>query len=147
MNPPSDISKEAFEKIAAQAWNQVPEKFLGHIENVALLIEDEPSKEVRTQENLGPHETLLGLYHGIPESARGEGYGVGVTLPDTITLYRLPILDEAEEFLAQGRSKSFPEAVEEAVRETLWHEIGHYFGLEEGQIRVREHRGTNRFKA
>ena len=140
-----ECSDERFKDIAGEEWDSVPSEWRERIENVALLVEDEPSEEVRKEEGLNEHETLLGRYHGIPESERGEGYGVGVTLPDTITLYRLPLLEEAA-FLMEERRISVPEdAVTEAVRETLWHEIGHYFGLHEEEVRVREKGGTNRF--
>jgi len=141
----NEISEKEFREIVEKEWDAVPEKFKGRIDNVALLIENEPSEEVRKREHLTMHETLLGLYHGIPESNRGGGYGVGGTLPDTITLYRLPILEEADEFFRKGPFSTFRAAVEEAVRETLWHEVGHYFGLYEEEVRTRERKGTNRF--
>jgi len=112
-----------------QGIKKLPERFRKHIENVAVLLEDEPSQEIREQEGLGPHETLLGLYHGVPFSERGESYGVGGTLPDTITLYRLPILEAA------GNE---PRNVAQVVSETIWHEFGHYFGLDEHEVRRRE---------
>lgn len=140
-----DVSEDRFSEMAGEAWDAVPPEWRGKIENVALLIEDEPSEAVRKEEGLTGRETLLGRYHGIPESERGEGYGVGPTLPDTITLYRLPLLEEAA-FLREERSFATPEdAVREAVRETLWHEIGHYFGLHEEEVNIRERGGTNRF--
>ena len=137
--------EQAFERIAAEEFNTVPPRFARRIQNVALLIEDEPSEEIRTAENLSPGETLLGLYHGIPASARGDFYS-GV-LPDTITLYRLPLLEEAEALLHEGRAESEEAAVRLAIRETLWHEIGHYFGMSEAQIHGREDEGTNAFGA
>jgi len=106
-------------------------EYRAKIENVAILVEDEPSDEVREREGLSRHETLLGLYHGVPLAVRGDGYGVGETMPDTITLYRKPILAEAHE--TDGD-------VARVVRETIWHEFGHYFGLDEDEVRRREHR-------
>ncbi len=138
------MTEEAFRTIVEKVWEAVPEKFKGRIDNVALLIEDEPNAEVREREGLMEGETLLGLYHGIPQSEHGELYGVGVTLPDTITLYRLPILEEAED-LSQERNLSFEDAVHEAVKETVWHEVGHYFGLHEHEVQEREGKGTNHF--
>lgn len=143
----ADMPEEEFRPIVEKAWATLPGKFKARIENVALLIEDEPSEGVRKQEGLKQGETLLGLYHGIPESERGENYGVGMTLPDTITLYRLPILEEAHELMHERSLPSFEEGVKEAVRETLWHEIGHYFGLSEHGVREREDDGTNHFSS
>ena len=141
-----DIPEAEFREMAGRAWDGIPAKFGARIDNVALLVEDEPDEETRTREHLSEHETLLGLYHGIPAALRGESYGVGVTLPDTITLYRIPILEEADEFMREKRFDDFRDAVEEALRETLWHEVGHYFGLHEHEVRAREKKGTNRFK-
>ena len=140
-----DMPDIAFRMIAGEIWDAVPEKWGKRIDNVVLLIEDEPSEETRKAEHLGEHETLLGLYHGIPESERGGGYGVGVTLPDTITLFRIPILEEATEFMHERGFASPEVAIREAIRETLWHELGHHFGLHEEEVRTRERGGTNRF--
>jgi predicted Zn-dependent protease with MMP-like domain len=118
-----------WEQCISEGVDALPEKFRAKIDNVAILLEDEPSAEVRRREQLSRNETLLGLYHGIPLSERGEYYGVGATLPDTITLYRNPILDEA---------RHDPEQVKRVVAETVWHEFGHYFGLDEHEVRARE---------
>ncbi len=67
-------------------------------------------------------------------------------LPDTITLYRLPLLNEAQLLLEEHRADSFTEAVCLAVRETIWHEVGHYFGLPEEAVHAREAIGTNHFE-
>ncbi len=129
------MNEEIFRKIVEEEWAKVPEKFKKRVANVALLIEDESE---------GDGE-LLGLYHGINAAERGEFYGIGGTLPDTITLYRLPLLLEAEELMHERNIKSFENAVREAVRETIWHELGHYFGLDERGVEEREDEGTNRF--
>lgn len=117
-----------------RAVEALPSTFRDKIANVAILLEDEPSKEVRNREALADNETLLGLYHGIPLSLRGDGYGIGETLPDTIILYKLPILEEAGDD---------PLETQRVVTETIWHEFGHYFGLDEDEVRKRESR---RFK-
>jgi predicted Zn-dependent protease with MMP-like domain len=145
------MDEAEFERIAAEEWGQVPAHFRKQVDNVALIIEDEPSAETRVREGLTEHETLLGLYHGVPNTERGDMYGVGATLPDTITLYRLPLMEEARELSLDAQEagkpeRPFPEWVRRAVRETLWHELGHYFGLEEGEVRHREHDRSNRFE-
>src|SRR5580693_7734022 len=92
------MSREEFEKIVEEEFPRaVPEKFHHLIQNVGFLIEDEPDAETRRENNLRPDETLLGLYKGISHVNRGEWYGVGATLPDTITLYQLPIEQAAHE--------------------------------------------------
>lgn len=120
-----------FEKLAQDGFLLIPERFRAHIKNVALLVEDEPSEEVRLRESLKDGETLLGLYHGIPNTARGDSYGVGPTVPDTITLYKLPIEKMAVE---DG------ESVSAVIAETIWHEYAHYFGMDENEVQFREKR-------
>ena len=140
------MNSEEFEALVGATWDAMPDKFKERVKNVALLIEDEPSEEIRREEGLGPGETLLGLYHGIPAIERGEGYGVGGTLPDTITLYRLPLLEEAHDLMHERNISTLEEALAEVVRETLWHEVGHYFGLSDPELHVREDEGTNAFE-
>lgn len=140
------MDEREFSALVESEWDAMPDKFKQHVENVALLIEDEPSQELRTLEGLSEHETLLGHYHGIPNTERGAGYGVGGTLPDTITLYRLPILEEAQE-LTDDHTGQFKKYVAQVVRDTLWHEVGHYMGFDEHHVREREDEGTNRFES
>lgn len=128
MNP-ANMNREEFETLAQEGFLLIPEKFREKIRNVALLVEDEPSKEVRRREGLSEGETLLGLYQGIPNTARGDTYGVGPTLPDTITLYQLPIEKAAREDDVDVRT---------VIAETIWHEYAHYFGMDEDEVRLRE---------
>ena len=127
------MSRDTFEKLVEEGFLLIPEKFRERIRNVALLIEDEPSEEVRRQESLAEDETLLGLYQGIPATARGDSYGVGPTLPDTITLFKLPIEEAAHEDA---------EDIRKVIAETIWHEYAHYFGMDEDEVRFREEKRT-----
>ncbi len=138
------MTEEEFRAVALNAWDAVPEKWRAGLKNVALLTEDEPSEEVCEREGLLPGETLFGLYQGIPVPERGSDYGVGGTMPDTITLFRIPILEEAME-LTDDHTGDFKHNVRKVVQETLWHEIGHYFGLPEEPINRREEEGTNTY--
>lgn len=140
------MDEASFRTFVVEVWTAMPERFRARVTNVAVLVEDEPSDEVRREEGLSPEETLLGFYRGIPNTERGSDYGVGGTLPDTITLYRLPLLEEAGTLLGSGRATDFRSAVQLAVQETLWHEVGHYFGLDEKGIGRRETEGTNNFR-
>lgn len=123
------MPREEFEKLVVQGYEQLPEWVREKIKNVALLTEDEPSQEERKEQGLDDGETLLGLYKGIPLAARGENYGVGMTLPDTITLYRNPIEEAA-------REDNLP--IAQVVSETIWHEFAHHFGMDEHEVRERE---------
>lgn len=120
---------EKFQEIVSEEFERLPEKFRKKVKNVALLIEDEPSQKVREEEGLSPGETLLGYYCGIPNTERGSLYGVGPTLPDTITIYRKVVEETA---LETGRD------IREIVYETIWHEIAHYFGMDEREVMARE---------
>ena len=124
------MTREEFEQLIETEFERaIPEKFRPHIKNVAFLVEDEPSAGVRAREGLGEHETLLGYYNGIPTPARGDWYGMGTTMPDTITLYQRPI----EQAAAQD---GVP--VARVIRETIWHEVAHHFGMDEHTVRRRE---------
>lgn len=123
------VSREEFERLVEEGFEQLPEWVRENIKNVALLVEDEPSAEDREMQGLSDDETLLGLYKGIPLSERGEHYGVGMTMPDTITLYQIPIEQAAEE-------DRLP--VAQVIAETIWHEFAHHFGMDEHEVRARE---------
>lgn len=123
------MRRSKFEALVHEGFERLPDWVREKIKNVALLVEDEPSAEVRRNEGLADDETLLGLYQGIPLSVRGENYGVGPTMPDTITLYQKPI-EEASE------TDDVP--VAQIVGETIWHEFAHHFGMDESEVRERE---------
>lgn len=120
---------ETFEKLIVEGFEKLPEWVKKKISNVAILVEDEPSAEDREAEGLTEQETLLGLYKGIPLPSRGENYGIGMTLPDTITLYQKPIEEAAEE-------DGLP--VAHVIAETIWHEFAHHFGIHEEEVQNRE---------
>lgn len=115
-----------FEKLVQEAFLQIPEKFRAQMKNVAIVTEDEPDRETLLEQGLTePEDTLLGLYSGIPHTERDAGYGLAGTMPDKITVYRLPNELEAEE-----SGKPLPQV----VYETLWHEIAHHFGMDEAEV-------------
>ena len=124
------MTRADFEALVAEiGLSSVPEKFRDRLRNVEFFVEGEPSEEVRKEEGLGPEETLLGLYQGIPHTERGEEYGVGITLPDTITLYQKPIEEAAE---------GNPQRIRKEIADTIWHEVAHHFGLEHDRIEAQE---------
>lgn len=118
-----------FDALVDEGFRAIPEKFRNLISNVVIVIEDEPSAAVRAEMNIGPEDILLGLYTGAPLTERGTEYGVGATYPDTITLYKKPILEEANGEYDRARI---------VVAETIWHEFAHYFGMDEDEVLARE---------
>jgi predicted Zn-dependent protease with MMP-like domain len=108
-------------------FSSVPEKFRGKLSNVALTVEDEPSREVRVEFDLGDDDTLLGLYQGVPHTERGVDYGL--VMPDKIVVYRLPTLEASEEDRVDLRR---------VISDTIWHEVAHHFGLSEDDVERRE---------
>lgn len=123
------MNRFEFEKLVVEGYKSLPQWVRDKIKNVALLTEDEPSREQRKEQNLSDDETLLGLYVGIPLSERGSEYGVGAVLPDSIFLFKKPIEEAAEDD---------PEKIRDIVADTIWHEFAHHFGIDEEGVRERE---------
>jgi len=116
------INRREFQELVREALSNLPDEFKAAMENVAVVIEEEPSAEDLESVGLDPEEDdLFGLYQGVPLPERGPDAPV---LPDRIAIYRLPILWECE---------TRAEAVAE-VRTTVIHELGHYFGLDEDEL-------------
>ncbi|MEX0931785.1 MAG: metallopeptidase family protein [Candidatus Paceibacterota bacterium] len=124
------MNKQDFDQLVSEVgFSPVPEKFRTRMNNVVLIVSDEPDQKTREENGLTEEETLLGLYVGVPHTERGDEYGVGVVFPDTITLFRLPILAVAEE---ENLS------IQKVVEDTIWHEVAHHFGLNEEEVRKKE---------
>lgn len=110
-----------FEEYVKEAVDSLPEELKEELENIAILVEDEPPED--WEEEMGEGGDLLGLYQGVSKKDRGFWYGN--VLPDTIFIYRGPL-----ERMSRNR-----EDLRENVRQTVVHEVGHYFGLDEDQLR------------
>lgn len=117
------VSGEEFERLVEEALATIPEYFKAHLENAELVIEDNPSREVLEEMGMGRHETLLGLYQGVPLDERGLWYGN--VLPDKITLFRIPL---------QRMSRSLEE-LRDNIRKTVIHEVGHFFGMTDEELK------------
>jgi len=108
-----DVPRELFEELVADALDGIPEELGNYMQNVAVFVEEQ-----------APEPNLLGLYQGVPLTARGISYSG--TLPDRISIYRRTICAIC----------STEEEVVEQVRRTVIHEVGHHFGI--GDRRLRE---------
>ncbi len=113
------MTRRRFEALVARALRRLPAPFKERLANVAVVVEDWPDAATLADLEIEPPDTLYGLYRGVDLTHRDSEYGN--VLPDTVTIYQRPI----EEDCADEREMA------ELVRETVVHEIGHYFGLDD----------------
>lgn len=111
------MSPREFDALVERAIRAIPARFRRRLHNVAFVVEREP-----------PRPGLLGLYEGRPLTERSVSDGF--TLPDRITIFQGP-----HERLARDRAE-----LEQLLRDTVWHEVAHYFGLDERRVRQAERR-------
>jgi predicted Zn-dependent protease with MMP-like domain len=124
-----EISDEQFYELVDEAVQAIPDRYAQHLDNVAFLTADEPTPaQLQVSGQLHDPGLLLGLYEGIPLPVRDSGYS-GV-LPDVITVFKRP-----HELVAEDIGD-----LRLNVRNTVWHEVAHYFGLDHGQIQDLEGR-------
>ena len=116
------MERSAFERLVAEALASIPRRFKKAMQNIAIVVEDEPGPELLREMDIEPPDTLLGLYQGTPLTERGWGYGN--TLPDRVLIFQGPHERDAED----------EEDLVVSIGETLIHEIGHYFGMSEDEI-------------
>jgi predicted Zn-dependent protease with MMP-like domain len=128
------MDDQEFGKLIDKAVNEIPEEFLKQIENVSIVIEDYPTRfQLEKIQAIGRGFMLLGLYEGVPKTKRGR-YGIGGTLPDKITIFKMPMISIA---------KSYNDLVK-IVKNTVWHEIAHHFGMDEKAVREAERKRIER---
>ncbi len=121
------MTTEEFEKLVNEGISDIPQKFLDKIKNVGLVIEDNPTPEQIKKLKLRKNYFLFGLYEGIPKTQR---WGYGQVLPDKITIFKSQIEKAAQT----------DEEIRKIVKETVWHEIAHHFGMDEEEVREAEKR-------
>lgn len=117
------MEREKFEDLVDRAVKSLPAEFLDHLDNVEVMVADQPTANQLRKSGLNANQMLLGLYEGIPQTRRGSGYGM--VLPDKITIFQKSIEAKCrkdEEILAE---------VEHVVK----HEIAHHFGISDARLR------------
>lgn len=119
------MDRTTFEAIAEEEFAALPEMFRHNIENVHIVVEDIPTREVNARMGISANGMLLGLYEGVPLTKRGTWYGMYPVVPDKITLYQRNI-----ETVARTEGE-----IRRRIREVLIHEIAHYFGMNEDEVR------------
>ena len=121
MAEPAKPTNEQFDQLVAEALNSLPRDIAAAMENVAVVVEDEPPAEALKELPLG--NALLGLYHGIPLTER-DPQSYHSALPDRISIYRGPITR-----LFRDR-----QAIKEQIRKTVIHEVAHHFGIDDARL-------------
>lgn len=117
-----ELTDEQFDALITRAMDELPQEYIKGLENVAIVMADDPTEDQKRKMQLREHTILLGLYEGIPLTQRGAGYTF--VLPDKITLFKHSIL----------RVVRNDEQLFEQIKRTLWHEIAHFYGLNHAQM-------------
>jgi predicted Zn-dependent protease with MMP-like domain len=123
---------DEFDNLVQEAYSRIPTEFRNRLQNIAMLVEAEPSPAQLAEAGVGPGGTLLGLYQGRPLTQRSvfENFAT----PDRITIFQGP-----HERLARGEAQ-----LRRMVDDTVWHEVAQYFGMDERQVRAAEKRRRRR---
>ena len=117
------MDKERFEWLVAKAIDSLPNEFSTKLENIDVVVEDQPTPSQLAEAGLKRGETLLGLYQGVPLTKRSRHYGMVV--PDKITIFQKPI---------EAKCKNDTE-VKVEIRRVVQHEIAHHFGIGDARLR------------
>lgn len=115
---------QEFEKLVGEGIDSIDKKFLEKLQNVEIVIEDNPT-QYQLEKLKMRGGLLLGLYEGVPQTQRAQ---YGQVLPDKITIFKNSI----------EKLYSNPEDIKKAVKDVVWHEIAHHFGMNEHQVREAE---------
>lgn len=115
---PRPARHERFERLVDRAVAAIPDQFRAALDQIALVIADEPSPDQLRENDLAPDETLYGLYEGVPLGAWG---GDSVPVPTRIIIFRLPLEEDYPD----------PLDLADEVRITILHELAHHLGIED----------------
>jgi predicted Zn-dependent protease with MMP-like domain len=121
--PPFYVSRRRFEELVSEAVAEIPDALYNYIQNVAIIVEEWPTRRQIDSVGIGPGGTLLGLYEGVPLTVRTSQYGL--VPPDKITIFRGPIMQIC---------LPNEDAIRNQVRQTVLHEIAHHFGISDQRL-------------
>ena len=113
------MTRKQFEAVVERALRRLPRAFRDKLANIVVVVEDWADDETLDEMGIEPPDTLYGLYRGVDLTRRDSSYGN--VLPDTVTIYQGPIEEDCES----------EDEMAEVIRDTVVHEIGHYFGLDD----------------
>lgn len=117
------MDRARFEELVDEALDGLPPEFVERFDNIAVIVADQATPEQLAKVSVKDPNNLLGLYEGIPLTERPRAYAGA--LPDRISIFRLPI---------QAMSRT-DDDIKNQVRNTVMHELGHYFGMSENELR------------
>lgn len=120
---PLRISPETFDELVVQALESLPDEIRDKLDNVAVMVEDYPTRAQLRAGGVRRGMLLFGLYEGVPLTGRTSGYNM--VMPDRITLFREPILMACRTM----------EEVRKTIAHTVLHEIAHHFGISDERLR------------
>ncbi len=121
-SPDDDLMPpEEFEALVAHALDAVPEPFSRALDEVAVIVEDEPTPAQRREAGLGPGQDLYGLFEGVPRTEWAADWAI---VPSKITLFRIALAEDFPD----------PRTLERQVRITVLHELGHYLGIDDARL-------------
>ncbi|MCB0076153.1 MAG: metallopeptidase family protein [Anaerolineales bacterium] len=126
------MESHLFDDLVREALDELPQEFATLLDNVQVVVQAWPSPAQLASVQLRHPTQLLGLYEGIPRTERGSYYGQVV--PDKISIFQYPI----------ERICATDDAVRQQVRDTVMHELGHHFGLDEARLRTLEEERARR---
>ena len=116
------MTRQEFTDLVDEALSRIPRRFRAAMKKVAVIVVDEPPAHILQEMEIEPPDSLFGLYQGTPLPERGWAFGNA--LPDRISIYQRPIVEACAD----------DEEIRDCVAETVIHEFGHYFGMDEDQI-------------
>lgn len=120
---PYRVSRAYFDKLVEKALEGLPEEFRKYFVNITVIVEDHPARKNRRL--TGSKELLLGLFRGVPYTSKGGFFDIPYPMPDKIILFQRNI---------ESLCSSEKELIKQ-ITETLIHEVGHYFGLSEKDLK------------
>jgi predicted Zn-dependent protease with MMP-like domain len=116
------VDRQRFEELVSEALERLPPRFAERLSNIDVEVRDWPTSDEMRTARVPPGSLLLGLYRGVPQTRRSQGYNMA--LPDRIFIYRQPI----------ERVCRSDDEVRERVRRTVLHEIAHHFGWSDPEL-------------
>lgn len=118
------VARARFEELVQQALDSIPDELWNSIDNLAVTVEEWPTRAQLESAGVHSGHTLLGLYEGVPLTGRSRYYGM--VPPDKITIFRGTILRVCP--------PGDEDAIRAQVRRTVLHEVAHHFGIDDDRL-------------